>query len=58
MDTHNIIYQWLNINKDPSACAVVEEVNHGNHSVPTIIWSDGSFLVEPSIEQLKDKLGF
>jgi len=57
LDANNIAYQWLNINKDPGACALVEKVNHGNQSVPTIIWPDGSFLVEPSIKQLKEKLG-
>jgi len=57
LDANNIDYQWLNINKDPIACAIVEKVNHGNQSVPTVIWPDGSYLVEPSIKQLRDKLG-
>ncbi len=57
MDANNIAYVWINIKKDPSACAIVEKVNNGNQSVPTISWPDGSFLVEPSIKQLRDKLG-
>jgi len=57
MDANNIAYQWLDINKDPIACTLVEKVNHGNQSVPTLIWPDGSFLVEPSIKQLRSKLG-
>ncbi|MFH2039973.1 MAG: glutaredoxin domain-containing protein [Chloroflexota bacterium] len=57
MDANNIAYQWININKDPSACAIVEKVNNGNRSVPTIIWPDGSHLVEPSLKQLNHKLG-
>lgn len=58
LDANNIDYRWLNINHDASACAIVEEVNNGNQSVPTIIWPDGTFLVEPSIRQLREKLGF
>jgi len=56
LEANKIEYQWLNINKDASACEIVEGINHGNQSVPTIIWPDGSYLVEPSIKQLKDKL--
>jgi len=47
----------VKIYKDPSGCALMGKVNHGNQSVPTIIWPDYSFLVEPSIKQLIDKLG-
>ena len=57
MDANNIVYLWININKEPSARAIVEKINKGNRSVPTIIWPDGSFLVEPSIKQLSNKLG-
>lgn len=57
MDENNVAYLWININKDPSACAIVEKINNGNQSVPTIIWPDGSLLVEPSINQLSHKLG-
>ena len=35
----------------------VEQVNNGNRSVPTIVFPDGSILVEPTVQQLKDKLG-
>lgn len=57
LDANKIEYQWLNINNDANACEIVKKVNHGNQSVPTLIWQDGSFLVEPSIKQLKEKLG-
>ena len=57
LDSKNIVYQWLNINQDLGACAIVQKVNNGNQSVPTIIWPDGTYLVEPSIKQLRDKLG-
>jgi mycoredoxin len=37
------------------AIAFVMQVNNGNRSVPTIIFPDGTILVEPSTEELKAK---
>jgi mycoredoxin len=56
LDAHHIEYRWFNINEDPRACAFVEKTNHGYQSVPTIVWPDGSYLVEPSLMQLSSKL--
>ncbi|MEW5829384.1 MAG: FAD-dependent oxidoreductase [Chloroflexota bacterium] len=52
-----IQYENVNIEEDPEAMAFVEQVNHGNRSVPTIIFPDGGVLVEPSNEELAEKLG-
>ena len=57
MDEHNIQFKWIDIDQDPQARKFVEEVNHGFRSVPTIIFPDGSMLVEPSTNQLAEKLG-
>lgn len=54
---HQIDYQWVDIDQDPAAKKLVEEINHGYRSVPTIIFPDGSILVEPSEKQLAEKLG-
>jgi len=35
----------------------VESVNHGNRSVPTIVFPDGSVLTEPADMTLRAKLG-
>ena len=51
-----ISFEWVDIEKDPQGRAYVEEVNHGNRSVPTILFPDGSILVEPSNSELEDKL--
>lgn len=56
-DEHNITYQWVNIDRDPQAEAFVQKVNNGYRSVPTIVWPDGSILVEPSRRELARKLG-
>jgi mycoredoxin len=50
-----INYIWYDIDKDARARAYVEEVNKGNRSVPTIVFPDGSILVEPSDAVLEAK---
>lgn len=56
-DNYGIEYTDIDIEKDPSAAEKVVEINKGNRSVPTIIFKDGSVMVEPSIKQLMDKMG-
>ncbi|NUQ83995.1 MAG: FAD-dependent oxidoreductase, partial [Anaerolineales bacterium] len=50
-------YHYVDIDNDPDATAFVEEVNKGFRSIPTIVFPDGSVLVEPSNAQLAEKLG-
>jgi glutaredoxin-like protein len=57
MDEHQIVYQWVDIDEDAEGRKYVESVNHGNRSVPTILFPDGSILVEPSTKELSSKLG-
>jgi mycoredoxin len=56
-DDNEIAYRWIDIDQDREARAIVEKINNGNRSVPTIIFPDGSILVEPSDETLANKLG-
>ncbi len=57
LDSHKIPFVWCDIEEDSQGCAFVEKVNRGNRSVPTIVFPDGSILVEPSISELEKKLG-
>lgn len=57
LDERNIAYSWIDIDTDLQARRFVEETNHGFRSVPTIVFPDGSILVEPSNNQLANKLG-
>jgi len=56
LDERNIAYSWIDIDTDLQARKFVEDTNHGFRSVPTIIFPDGSILVEPSNNQLANKL--
>jgi mycoredoxin len=57
LNRHNIAFIWYDIEQDDEGRVFVEKVNRGNRSVPTIVFADGSILVEPSIAELEKKLG-
>ena len=57
LDQHRIPYRWVDIELDEEAAGIVEGLTQGYRSVPTIVWPDGSFLVEPSGGELAKKLG-
>jgi thioredoxin reductase (NADPH) len=52
-----IPYTNIDIEHDAEAMAYVEEVNNGKRIIPTIVFPDGSILVEPSNAELAQKLG-
>jgi glutaredoxin-like protein len=56
LEKNGVQYQWIDIELDEEGRKLVEKLNHGNRSVPTIIFPDGSTLVEPSEGQLISKL--
>ena len=51
-----IEYVEIDIEADPEAAAFVESVNGGNQTVPTVLFSDGSALTNPSIGQVEARL--
>jgi mycoredoxin len=54
---YNVIYHWVNIEQDKEGEQIVLKLNRGMRSIPTIIFDDGSILVEPSTNDLARKLG-
>ncbi|HSB65539.1 MAG TPA: glutaredoxin domain-containing protein [Anaerolineales bacterium] len=57
LDFHKIPYEWIDIDKNPDAEKFVLETNRGMRSVPTMLFEDGSIMVEPSNVRLAEKLG-
>ena len=51
-----VSYMWIDIDQNPQAAVFVQQVNRGLRRVPTIIFPDGSILVEPDSENLRAKL--
>ena len=52
-----IPYDWIDIDQDEDGARIVKEKNAGKQIIPTIIFEDGSFLAEPSNDELARKLG-
>lgn len=57
LDKYAVQYRWINIDEDKFGEQIVLKINRGMRSVPTIIFGDGSILVEPSNTALAQKLG-
>jgi thioredoxin reductase (NADPH) len=50
-------YNWIDIEKDEQARQHVEQLNHGKRIIPTILFPDGTILVEPSNAELAARIG-
>src|SRR5438105_2043496 len=50
-------YTWIDLGEHPQAQEIVERYNNGKQIIPTIVFADGSVLVEPSNAALAAKLG-
>jgi mycoredoxin len=55
-DRNRIDYNWVDIDSDEIGEGFVLSTNHGIRSVPTIVFEDGSILVEPDETILQRKL--
>jgi mycoredoxin len=56
MDREGISYEVVDIEQQPDAADIVERVNNGNQTVPTLVYADGSAQTNPSLAQVKEKL--
>jgi thioredoxin reductase (NADPH) len=52
-----IHYEYVDVEQDADGLALIEGINNGKQIIPTIIFPDGSVLVEPSNAELAAKLG-
>jgi mycoredoxin len=56
LDREGIAYEVVDIEQVPEAADIVERVNNGNQTVPTLVYTDGSAQTNPSLAQVKAKL--
>jgi thioredoxin reductase (NADPH) len=54
---NQIPYQWLDIELDTEARNLVESVSDGPHRLPGVFFPDGTTLLDPSIQDIAEKLG-
>ncbi len=52
-----IAYRWVDIDQDAGGRRYVEQLQGGGRTIPTIVFPDGSHLLEPSNAELAAKLG-
>jgi thioredoxin reductase (NADPH) len=50
-------FKWIDIDQNTEARDYVQRVNDGKQIIPTIVFKDGSTLVEPTNAELAGKLG-
>jgi glutaredoxin-like protein len=53
---YGVDFEWIDTSADKEAEELVKQLNNGKRIIPTIIFQDGSLLVEPSNAQLAEKL--
>jgi len=55
--SHRVAYEWIDLEEFPEKTAEVEARNDGKRIIPTIVFPDGTFLAEPSNDELADRIG-
>ncbi|HEY8812692.1 MAG TPA: glutaredoxin domain-containing protein [Candidatus Dormibacteraeota bacterium] len=56
LDSREIAYEYIDIDLAPEAAELVQRINGGFRSVPTILFPDGRVLVEPTRIELEEAL--
>lgn len=54
---HRVAYRWVDVDQDPEALSFVESLQKGGRTIPTVVFGEGDYLLEPSDEELARKLG-
>ncbi|MEV5765166.1 glutaredoxin family protein [Micromonospora sp. NPDC052213] len=56
LDAAGVTYHYVDLDRDRAATRLVRRLQHGRRRVPTLLWPDGTFLVEPTDEDLRTHL--
>ena len=56
LNQDGITFTEIDLEHDHEAAAIVERVNNGNQTVPTLVFSDGEAMTNPSVAKVKEKL--
>jgi len=56
MTREGIEFVEVDIERDPAAAELVEQVNGGNQTVPTLVFPDGTAATNPSIREVQARL--
>jgi mycoredoxin len=56
LNENGITFREINVEQEMNYAEFVEKVNGGNRIVPTLLFSDGAALTNPSVIAVKEKL--
>lgn len=56
LDRAGIQYTDIDVDEDLDAAKVVQSLNNGNRTVPTVVFADGSSLTNPPLASVRAKL--
>jgi thioredoxin reductase (NADPH) len=54
---NSIPYIWLDVERDAQACRLMEAAAFAKLAVPALFFPDGSLLVQPTLQQVAEKIG-
>ena len=57
LQREGISFEVVDIEQQPEAAQIVERVNSGNQTVPTLVFPDGTAMTNPSLAQVKAQIG-
>lgn len=55
-DSAGIAYREVDVEQVPDAADLVERINGGNRTVPTLVFPDGSTATNPSLDEVRARL--
>ncbi len=56
LERDGIFFAEVDIEENPEAAYLVEQINDGNQTVPTLVFTDGTAMTNPSLIQVREKL--
>jgi glutaredoxin len=56
LDAARVPYVYVDVDEDQAATHLIRGLQQGQRRIPTLVWPDGSFLVEPTDDQLRAHL--
>lgn len=56
LDAARVPYRYVDVDEDQAATDLIRGLQRGRRRIPTLVWPDGSFLVEPTDDELRAHL--
>ncbi|MCH7552644.1 MAG: NrdH-redoxin [Chloroflexi bacterium] len=56
LETQSIPFHRVDIETSPDAVAYLQDIQDGGQTIPTVVYGDGSFSVNPSPREILAKL--